>query len=51
MVALTCVAAALAIAPLVAILGYLLKQGAGALSIDFFTHKRGAGWPTPSSER
>jgi phosphate transport system permease protein len=37
MVALTCVAAALAIVPLVAILGYLLKQGAGALSLDFFT--------------
>ena len=37
MVALTCAAAALAIVPLVAILGYLLKQGAGALSLDFFT--------------
>ena len=37
MVALTCAAAALAIVPLVAILGYLLKQGAGALSVDFFT--------------
>jgi len=37
MVALTCVAAALAIVPLVAILGYLIKQGAGALSLDFFT--------------
>jgi phosphate transport system permease protein len=37
MVALTCAAAALAIVPLVAILVYLLKQGAGALSIDFFT--------------
>jgi phosphate transport system permease protein len=37
MVALTCVAAALAIVPLVAILGYLIKQGAGALSFDFFT--------------
>jgi phosphate transport system permease protein len=37
MVALTCVAAALAIVPLVAILGYLIKQGAGALSVDFFT--------------
>jgi len=37
MVALTCLAAALAIVPLVAILGYLLKQGAGALSLDFFT--------------
>jgi phosphate transport system permease protein len=38
MVALTCAAAALAIVPLVAILGYLLKQGAGALSLDFFTN-------------
>jgi phosphate transport system permease protein len=37
MVALTCLAAALAIVPLVAILGYLLKQGAGALSLTFFT--------------
>jgi phosphate transport system permease protein len=37
MVALTCAAAALAIVPLVAILGYLLKEGAGALSLDFFT--------------
>jgi phosphate transport system permease protein len=37
MVALTCLAAALAVVPLVVILAYLLKQGAGALSIDFFT--------------
>jgi len=37
MVALTCLAAALAIVPLVAILGYLINQGAGALSLDFFT--------------
>ena len=37
MVALTCIAAALAIVPLVAILGYLIKQGASALSLDFFT--------------
>jgi phosphate transport system permease protein len=37
MVALTCVAAGLAIVPLVAILGYLIKQGAGALSPEFFT--------------
>ena len=36
MIALTCVAAALAIVPLIAILAYLLKQGAGALSLDFF---------------
>ena len=38
MVTLTCVAAALAVVPLVVILGYLLKQGAGVLSIGFFTH-------------
>jgi len=38
MVALTCAAAALAIVPLVAILAYLLKQGAGALSLEFFTN-------------
>jgi phosphate transport system permease protein len=38
MVGLTCVACALAVVPLVAILGYLLKQGAGALSLGFFTH-------------
>ena len=38
MVTLTCLAAALAVVPLVVILGYLLKQGAGALSLDFFTH-------------
>ena len=37
MVSLTCVAAAVAVVPLVAILAYLLKQGAGALSLDFFT--------------
>ena len=37
MVTLTCLAAALAVVPLVVILAYLLKQGAGALSIDFFT--------------
>lgn len=37
MIALTCVAAALAIVPLIVILGYLLKQGANALSLDFFT--------------
>jgi phosphate transport system permease protein len=37
MVGLTCLAAALAVVPLVAILAYLLKQGATALSIDFFT--------------
>ena len=38
MVGLTCVAAALAVVPLVVILVYLLRQGAGALSLDFFTH-------------
>ncbi|MEP6618996.1 MAG: phosphate ABC transporter permease PstA [bacterium] len=37
MIVLTCLAAALAVVPLVVILGYLLKQGASALSIDFFT--------------
>jgi phosphate transport system permease protein len=37
MVVLTCLAAAVAIVPLVAILLYLLKQGAGALTLDFFT--------------
>jgi phosphate transport system permease protein len=37
MVTLTCLAAALAVVPLVVILVYLLKQGAGALSLDFFT--------------
>jgi phosphate transport system permease protein len=37
MIGLTCLAAALAIVPLIAILAYLLKQGAGALSLDFFT--------------
>ena len=38
MIALTCTAAALAIVPLIAILAYLLKQGASALSLDFFTN-------------
>ena len=37
MVTLTCLAAAVAVVPLVAILGYLLRQGAGSLSLDFFT--------------
>ncbi len=37
MVVLTYLAAALAVLPLVLILGYLLKQGAAALSPDFFT--------------
>jgi len=38
MVALTCAAAALAIVPLIAILTYLIKQGAGSLSLHFFTN-------------
>jgi phosphate transport system permease protein len=38
MVALTCAAATLAIVPLIVILAYLLKQGASALSLDFFTN-------------
>ncbi|CAN5293940.1 phosphate ABC transporter permease PstA [soil metagenome] len=38
MIALTCGAATLAVVPLVVILGYLMKQGAGAISLDFFTH-------------
>jgi phosphate transport system permease protein len=37
MVSLTCIAAAIAVVPLLVILAYLLKQGAGALSLDFFT--------------
>ena len=37
MVTLTCLAAAIAVVPLVAILAYLLRQGAGALSLEFFT--------------
>jgi phosphate transport system permease protein len=37
MVALTCLAAAVAVVPLLAILVYLVRQGASALSIDFFT--------------
>jgi phosphate transport system permease protein len=37
MVTLTCLAAAVAVVPLVVILAYLLKQGASALSLDFFT--------------
>lgn len=37
MVSLTCLAAALAVVPLVVILAYLLRQGVGALSMDFFT--------------
>ena len=37
MVTLTCLAAAAAVVPLVVILVYLLKQGASALSLSFFT--------------
>jgi phosphate transport system permease protein len=42
MVSLTCLAAAAAVVPLVAILAYLLREGASALSVDFFTRM-----PTP----
>ncbi len=38
MIGLTCAAAALAIVPLLAILAYLLRQGAATLSLDFFTN-------------
>jgi phosphate transport system permease protein len=37
MVTLTCLAAALAVVPLVVILIYLLRQGAGSVSVAFFT--------------
>jgi phosphate transport system permease protein len=37
MVSLTCLAAALAVVPLIVILGYLVKQGAGSLDASFFT--------------
>jgi phosphate transport system permease protein len=45
MIALTFAAAAVAVVPLVVILGYLIKEGAGALSLDFFTHM-----PRPAGE-
>jgi phosphate transport system permease protein len=45
MVTLTCVAAGVAVIPLLVILIYLLKQGAGALSLDFFISM-----PTPVGE-
>ncbi len=45
MVSLTCIAAALAVVPLVVILGYLLKQGASSLSLGFFTNM-----PRPAGE-
>ena len=38
MIALTCIAAALAVVPLIGILGYLLKQGASSVSLGFFLH-------------
>ena len=38
MITVTCVAATLAVVPLVVILAYLMKQGASAVSLDFFTH-------------
>ena len=38
MVALTCLAAALAVVPLIVILAYLLSKGASALSLGFFTN-------------
>lgn len=38
MVVLTCLAAAVAVVPLLVILAYLMKQGAGALSLGFFVH-------------
>lgn len=45
MIALTFLAAAAAVVPLIVILGYLIKEGAGALSLDFFTHM-----PRPAGE-
>lgn len=45
MIALTFLAAAVAVVPLVVILAYLIKEGAGALSLDFFTHM-----PRPAGE-
>lgn len=38
MISLTCLAAAVAVIPLLVILAYLMKQGLGALSPGFFTH-------------
>lgn len=46
MVTLTCVAAAVAVVPLIVILAYLLKQGAGSISWDFFTRM-----PAPIGEQ
>jgi phosphate transport system permease protein len=38
MITVTCIAATLAVVPLVVILAYLMKQGASSVSLDFFTH-------------
>ena len=38
MIVLTCIAAALAVVPLIGILAYLLKQGASSVSLGFFVH-------------
>lgn len=38
MISVTCIAATLAVVPLVVILAYLMKQGASSVSPDFFTH-------------
>jgi phosphate transport system permease protein len=45
MIALTFLAAAVSVVPLVVILAYLIKEGAGTLSLDFFTHM-----PRPAGE-
>jgi len=45
MVTLTCLAAALAVVPLIVILAYLIRQGAGSLSVSFFTEM-----PNPPGE-
>lgn len=45
MIALTFLAAGAAVVPLLVILAYLLKEGAGALSLGFFTHM-----PRPAGE-
>lgn len=45
MIAFTFLAAAAAVVPLLVILAYLIKEGAGALSLDFFTHM-----PRPAGE-
>lgn len=45
MITLTFAAAAVAVVPLIVILAYLLEEGTGALSLDFFTHM-----PRPAGE-